>query len=37
MNELKLRMHHWAVSVPNLNEAIRWYETILGFDVSRGV
>jgi methylmalonyl-CoA/ethylmalonyl-CoA epimerase len=35
MNELNLRMHHWAASVPDLNASIEWYEKMLGFAVER--
>lgn len=35
MNELGLRMHHWAVSVPDLKAAIEWYGKMLGFSVER--
>lgn len=33
MSEMPVRMHHWAVSVPNLDESIAWYEKMLGFEV----
>ena len=29
------RIHHFALSVPNLDEAIRWYKDVLGFEVER--
>jgi len=35
MNELGIRMHHGAVSVPDLNASIEWYEKMLGFAVER--
>jgi methylmalonyl-CoA/ethylmalonyl-CoA epimerase len=35
MNELGLRMHHGAVSVPDLNASIEWYEKMLDFAVER--
>ena len=29
------RLHHFALSVPNLDEAIHWYRVTLGFEVER--
>ena len=29
------RIHHFALSVPNLDEAIHWYKDVLGFEVER--
>ena len=31
----ELRFHHGGVSVPNLEEAIQWYQKMLGFEVER--
>jgi len=31
----ELRFHHGGVSVPNLEEAIAWYQQMLGFEVER--
>ncbi len=28
---LKLRLHHFAISVPNLEETVNWYTEKLGF------
>lgn len=27
----EMRAHHFGISVPNLDEALRWYEQMLGF------
>jgi methylmalonyl-CoA/ethylmalonyl-CoA epimerase len=35
MNDLGLRHHHNAVSVPDLDASIKWYEKILGFTLER--
>ena len=35
MSEMPIRMHHGAVSVPNLEESIAWYRKMLGFEVEQ--
>lgn len=35
MNEMPIRLHHGAVSVPNLDESIDWYKKMLGFEVEQ--
>ena len=35
MSEMPIRFHHGAVSVPNLDESIAWYQKILGFEVDK--
>jgi len=32
MSEMPIRLHHGAVSVPNLDESIAWYEKMFGFE-----
>lgn len=31
MNNLSLRLHHFGITVPNLEETINWYRENLGF------
>ncbi len=35
MSEMPIRFHHGAVSVPNLDESIAWYQKMLGFEVDK--
>ncbi len=37
MSEVPIRLHHGAVSVPNLDESIAWYQKMLGFEVEQRV
>ena len=37
MSEMPIRLHHGAVSVPNLDESIAWYQKMLGFEVEQRV
>ena len=37
MSETPIRLHHGAVSVPNLDESIAWYQKMLGFEVEQRV
>jgi len=37
MSEMRIRLHHGAISVPNLDESIAWYQKMLGFDVEQRV
>jgi methylmalonyl-CoA/ethylmalonyl-CoA epimerase len=33
--EFKLTLHHWGISVPDLEESIAWYTEMLGFREER--
>lgn len=35
MNNTRMKFHHGATSVPNLDESIAWYERVLGFEVEQ--
>jgi methylmalonyl-CoA/ethylmalonyl-CoA epimerase len=35
MEETPIKMHHGAVSVPNLDASIVWYEKMLGFEIEQ--
>jgi methylmalonyl-CoA/ethylmalonyl-CoA epimerase len=35
MSNVAIRLHHGAVSVPNLDESIDWYKNMLGFEVEQ--
>ena len=35
MSEMPIRLHHGAISVPNLDEWIAWYQKMLGFEVEQ--
>ncbi len=34
-SQMSLRVHHYAIVVPNLDEASRWYQEKLDFEVER--
>lgn len=34
-NSFELKHHHGALSVPDLEASIRWYQDVLGFEVER--
>jgi methylmalonyl-CoA/ethylmalonyl-CoA epimerase len=33
--EFRLTLHHWGISVPDLEESIAWYSNMLGFHEER--
>lgn len=35
MSEMPIRLHHGALSVPNLDDSIAWYKDMLGFEVEQ--
>ena len=37
MSEIPIRMHHGALSVPNLDDSIAWYKNMLDFEVEQRV
>jgi methylmalonyl-CoA/ethylmalonyl-CoA epimerase len=37
MSEIPIRLHHGALSVPNLDDSIAWYKNMLGFEVEQRV
>ena len=37
MSEMPIRLHHGAISVPNLDESIAWYQEMLGFEVEQRI
>ena len=36
LNQYPIAINHIAISVPNLDEALKWYQEILGFTIVRG-